>query len=101
MSDKINFKGLEVLGTKDSEIVRTLADKHLEKLTHKYENITSVDIHIKISHSMGVNKKYSISVELTFDKKKFSSESIDWNIKTAVHDCFNKIDEQISKEFKS
>lgn len=100
MSEIVKIIGLEELSEKDSEIVNALVNKHIEKLTHKYENISLVIIHIKISHRVGVNKKYSVSAELTFSKKKFTSVSVDWNIKTTVHDCFNKIDEQISKEFK-
>ena len=99
MNKKILIKGVEDLSVSEKKIVEGLIKKHYDKLVHKYDLISEIIVHLKSSHTLGVNKKHSVEVEVFLESRRFAGDSEDWNLKTAIHDSFNKIDEQISKGF--
>jgi ribosome-associated translation inhibitor RaiA len=98
----IKFTGLRKLS--DSEVieVRTLSKRYLEKLTRNYKNPT-LKVHVKKEDLGGATdrrSRYVIKAHLEDPSFRIASESMEWDLSTALHKAFQKLENETKKETK-
>lgn len=98
MDERIKLK-IDELSDSDKVIVLDLVEKHFEKLQRKIENVQTLNILIKPSHTEGSTKLYSVETSAVIAQRKFSVDTSDWNLKTSIHDSFNKLETELEHHY--
>ncbi len=96
----VEFIGLKELKPEDIGKITEIAGHYHEKLTVKIPKFL-LKVHVKKFEKAGTNRaKFSSHLRLESPEIIAISESHDWDLTRVMHDCFKKLEREISHKFK-
>ena len=95
----IQFINLKEFEPEETDIITDISGHYHDKLKIKIPKFL-LKIHIKKQKKAGNRKKFSSHLRLETPNIIAVSESHDWDLVRTLHDCFKKLQREVSHKFK-
>ncbi len=92
----VNFIGIKQFDTDESRVIKTLVQRHMEKIERIIPGYKLV-FHTKLYKTQG-KVKYSFNGRVTNPNIRLHSEAADWNLSTTVHKVMKKLFNEAKKQ---
>ncbi len=99
----IQYVGLHELDDAERAQLGKLTAEYQSKVKRITQDNTSITIHIKKMRKNGKEKKqhkYSITIKAISPASRFRASENDWNLNTAIHGAFLKLEKEAEKVYK-
>ena len=95
----VQFIGLKDFDSEETEIITEISEHYHDKIKIKIHRFL-LKAHIKKQKKAGNRAKFSSHLRLETPNIIAVSESHDWDLARALHDCFKKLQREIQHKFK-
>lgn len=95
----VQFIGLNKFGTEQADRIVKITEHYHNKIKIKIPDFL-LKVHIKEKKLAGKKIKFSIHLRLETPNIIAVSESHDWDLVRALHDCFKRLQREIAHKFK-
>ncbi len=95
----IQFIGLKDFKPEETEVITEISEHYHEKLKIKVHKFL-LKVHIKKQRKAGNRQKFSSHLRLETPHILAVSESHDWDLPRALHECYKKLEREINHKLK-
>ena len=96
----IQYIGLKDLDEQEQAIVKEIIGGNYEKIHRQIKNITNLVVDINVYEKREAAKKYSVHLKVEAPTRIFTAQSVDWDLRRALHALIEKITFEIGHKLK-
>ena len=96
----IKYVGMGVLNEDEKFKLKQLSERFYPKIKRKFKD-PLLELILKKYNVAGKRSKISVHAKVLDPILRFSSEAFDWDIATAAHKAFNKLEKEMEHKAKN
>ena len=100
MIEKIQYRGVDNLNDEEKKILDKLAPEYYDKIQRSLNNITSLQVDIKLYKKLGGKRKYDVHAKAIAPTTMFNTSYADWDFARTLHKVFKKMEREILHKLK-
>ena len=98
--EKIQYRGANKLNEEEKNTLNKLAPEYYDKIQRSLNNVTSLQVDIKLYKKLGGKRKYDVHVKAVAPTTIFSASYADWDFARTLHKVFKKIENEIAHKIR-